>query len=52
MICHWSCTNWEKLLPSIAYGVIFGRTVLEPDALVGLWKKVHRGRGGLWECCD
>ena len=43
MICHWSRTNWEKLLPSIAYGVIIGRAVLEPDALVGLWKKVSQG---------
>ena len=43
MICRWSCTDWEKLLPSTEYGVMIGKTVVGPDALVGLWKRVSRG---------
>ena len=30
MICHWSCTDWEKLFPSTEYGVMIGRTVVGP----------------------
>ena len=43
MVSHWSRTDWEKLLPSIEYGVIIGRTVVGPDALVGSWRRVSRG---------
>ena len=42
MICHWSHTHWEKLLPSIEYGVIIGRIVVGPDALVGSWRRLSQ----------
>ena len=42
MMCHWSRTDWKKLLPSTEYGVIIGRTVLGPDALVGSRRRVSR----------
>ena len=40
MICHWSCTDLEKLLPSIEYGVTIKRTVLGLETLVGLWRRM------------
>ena len=42
MICQRSCTDWEKQLPSIEYGVTIGRTVLGPDPLVGAWGRVSQ----------
>ena len=40
MICYWSRTDWEKLLPSTEYRVMIGRTVMGPDALVGSQRRV------------
>ena len=40
MMCHWSPTDWEKLLPSTEYGVMIGRSVVGPDALVGSRRRV------------
>ena len=36
MICHWSRTDWEQILPFIEYGVITERTFVGPDAMVVL----------------
>ena len=52
MICHWSCTDWEKLLPSTEYGVMIGRTVVGPDALVVRRRMRHGCGGGLCRCCE
>ena len=49
MICHWSRTDWEKVLPSIEYGVVIGRTVLGLEALVCLWRRVSREWRRTWE---
>ena len=49
MICHWSRTDWVKVLPSIEYGVVIGRTVLGPEALVGSWRRVSREWRRAWE---
>ena len=53
MICHWSRTDWEQILPFIQYGVITERTFVGPDAMVVLWRRVSREGfgGGLWRCC-
>ena len=37
MICQRSCTDLEKSLPSVEYGITIGRLVL---ALGVLWRKV------------
>ena len=49
MICHWSRADWVKVLPSIEYGVVIGRTVLGPEALVGSWRRVSREWRRAWE---
>ena len=49
MTCHWSRTDWEKVLPSIEYGVVIGRTVLGLEALVGSWRRVSREWRRAWE---
>ena len=43
MRCHWSRIDWEKLLPSTEYGVMIGRTVVGPAALVGSQRRVSWG---------
>ena len=40
MICQRSCTDLEKSLPSVEYGITIGRLVLELDALGVLWRIV------------
>ena len=43
MICYWTGTDWGKLVSSTEYGVMIGKTVIGPYALVGSQRRVSRG---------